>query len=126
MLATTPVYSGFVPCRRTRMRSPLGPLEFFMTPSTSTSMDSGLVPSNTVYATPRMPGLSWSTVMMLGVDATGCLLSANVERLRARTRATRKNADFFMLQDRTANLLHGREAPQKEVIQVWNCASILA
>ena len=37
------------------MMSPLGPFMLCRTPRTSTSIDSGLTPSKTVYATPRMP-----------------------------------------------------------------------
>ncbi len=46
--ATTPVYSALVPPSRTRMMSPFGPLAFLSTPRTSTSIDSGFVPWNTV------------------------------------------------------------------------------
>ena len=48
MPATTPVYSTFLPCKRTRMMSPLGPLALRSTPRISTSIGSGVTPSNTV------------------------------------------------------------------------------
>src|SRR5277367_4855916 len=55
MPATTPVYSGLEPWRRARIISWQGPRTFLSTPSISTSMASGWVPSKTVYATPCRP-----------------------------------------------------------------------
>src|SRR5438105_15875772 len=64
MPATTPVYSALAPPRRTRIMSPFGPLAFLRTPSTSTSIASGLTPWNTVYATPFIPAWIWLTAMV--------------------------------------------------------------
>ena len=53
--STTPVYSGLVPCSRTRIMSCRGPRAPRSTPKISTSIGSGLLPSKTVHAVPVIP-----------------------------------------------------------------------
>src|SRR5229473_7839884 len=99
MPATTPVYSTFCPCRRTRIMSPFGPLTLCSTPNTSTSMDSGFTPSNTVYATPRMPVRIWLTAIVLGFCAceedTVC---PDAKPVKDRQVARNPKANFFINQ----------------------------
>src|SRR5215813_13547099 len=64
MPATTPVNSTLEPWSRARITSDFGPAMSGRTPSISTSTGSGLVPSNTVYATPCMPAFTWLSGMI--------------------------------------------------------------
>src|SRR5690348_3928703 len=104
MPATTPVYSTLGPCRRTRITSPLGPLTSLRTPRTSTSMGSGLVPSNTVYATPRMPAWIWLKGRILVFRDRSLATPATVNRNRLNT--TRGAKFLFFIQLLCLDRLH--------------------
>ena len=66
MPATTPVCSALSPCNWIRMIDCFGPIRFGIMPITSISKGSMLSPAKMVYATPLIPGLTWSSGRMGG------------------------------------------------------------